>query len=199
MHERASLAESRHTSLALTWMQRPRAKVPPPISAIAIRIVLPHGSTTEDDTYPRPPLGAPRVCRPPHHLLVANAAHPGSVLPIYSTSITVFPLRRRATRGLSTERLHRKCVGDGKTGRASGGSPRAQLAGRSEEGSPRTARRAMSPRGGENGAGRAEAQSVRRGWVGVGVPQLHRVKTTQKGRRATVSIGSLLSSAHTPD
>ncbi|KAJ7821625.1 hypothetical protein B0H14DRAFT_3733664 [Mycena olivaceomarginata] len=93
-----------HASLALTWTRRLRANVTPPICAVVARIVLLRGTTTP---ALRPPLGAPRICRPLPHVFIANAAPPGSVFPIYSTSIIIAPLRAASHARVAAQPSHR--------------------------------------------------------------------------------------------
>ncbi|KAF8162314.1 hypothetical protein K438DRAFT_1858861 [Mycena galopus ATCC 62051] len=65
---------------------------------------------------PRPPLGAPRMRRPPSHPLLPLV--PRSAPPIHHTSITAFPLRWRATDGASIAACGCRCSGDaGRTAR----------------------------------------------------------------------------------
>ncbi|KAJ7836448.1 hypothetical protein B0H14DRAFT_3460664 [Mycena olivaceomarginata] len=169
-----------HTSLALRWTRCLRANVPAPIIA-----------------------GVARIRHPPpvHHLmlrvcltsLISSSPTPpvrDSMLPISGTSTAVSPLWLRASRKLPARRSRRKCVGEPRTGRPRGGS---QLA--------------MTQDGETRGLCPSVTLSVvylktpwRRervqlGYVGVGVPQLHRVRTTRIGETCYCVLAHLSSSA----
>ncbi|KAJ7460403.1 hypothetical protein B0H11DRAFT_1924000 [Mycena galericulata] len=210
-----------HASFALTWTRRLRANVPPPISAVVARIVLPRSGSTEELFSPsrpplpfsracasattpalRPPLGAPRIRQPPSHLLVANAASPWFGAPhLQHIHHRLPPPWRRATRRFAAQPSHCKCVGDGKEGREGyGGSPRAQLVGGWEEISPHTTRGAMSSRGGEDDAGRRDARSAHVHFLVGGISQDSTVVASRcsSGTRWGIHIYLLLSSAAYP-
>ncbi|KAJ7842352.1 hypothetical protein B0H14DRAFT_3868907 [Mycena olivaceomarginata] len=109
------------------------------LGAVGLRLAPGFSLFRKDATPPRQrpssnirschPHRAPRHPPPVHHLLrisvdlrlmPSSPAPPvrGSVLPTSGTSTAVSPLRRRATLGLAAQLSLRKCVVDGKAGRA---------------------------------------------------------------------------------
>jgi hypothetical protein len=165
---------------------------------------------------PHPPLGAPRMRRPPPHVLVANAAHPRLGVPHpwhihhrLPNMLQYAPIRRGAARGLAAQPSDRKCIGDGKAERTTVAlcvpSPRKD--GRRAPRTPHEVR--CRPAGARMTLDRetrglpasislsAVYLKTLRSRAGAarahGVPQLHRARTTQKGEtRCCVHIQPLI-------
>ncbi|KAJ7817376.1 hypothetical protein B0H14DRAFT_3474697 [Mycena olivaceomarginata] len=168
-----------HASLDLPWTRSLRANVPAPIIA-GRHLPLVHRLVR-------------RVCLTSPHLLVANAPRPRldtphlrhihRRLPFMAASFTQTPrspLPPQVRRGAEDGKAKRRIT----VGRCT------QLVRGWEAGSPSTAR--------GDDAGWGDARSVSRvqlGYVGVGVPQLHRVRTTRNGETCYCVLAHLSSSA----